>query len=238
MKAFILFDAEEKHRTASIHELIGKAPFPVVPVEAVFPSKVRVPLQERLLALARSRTHYPMVAGELGCLLGHRKIWRSILAERSDPSQHFLVLESDSCLLDMDLLASCFEEWTKGSDLFFWGAFDGRTKLFASGARQVTPTHKIGEPLINSLYCTYGYSLTPLTARLLLRRTASITYPVDHFKRYLRAGELDIRSVVPQLISGVNTGGSQTRPWLRTNLYSFLFDRVVDIKNELLTRIG
>ncbi|MFM7645869.1 MAG: glycosyltransferase family 25 protein, partial [Sphingomonadales bacterium] len=217
-------------------QLAGKAPFPLVAVDAVFPAITRIPFLAKLLRLAKQRTGYPMQAAELGCLLGHRKIWRMILAENSGAGKHYLVLESDSQIQDMNWLTRNFDALTTGSDLFFWGAFDGRIKLFSSSATKVDDTHRVGEPLINSLYCTYGYSLTSQTAALLLRKTAHLTYPVDHFKRFFSRGEISILGILPQAICSTNAGGSQTRPGLQSNLFDLLFDRLIDLKNDLLTR--
>ena len=236
MKAYLLFNAAESHRFSHLDRLIKSAPFPIETIDAIFPALTPVPFQQRLLELAFRRTGYPMVAAELGCLLGHRKIWRAIVASKGDPQAHHLILESDSQIHDVDWLARHFDSLTKGTDLFFWGAFDGRMKLFSSLSQRIDGSYRVGEPLINSLYCTYGYSITPKTAALLLRKTAQISYPVDHFKRYFLPGEICIRGILPQLISGINSGGSQTRPSFKATFYSNIFDRLIDIKNDLLTR--
>jgi GR25 family glycosyltransferase involved in LPS biosynthesis len=237
MKAFILFNNAETHRAQQIETLINKCPFPVIAVDAVFPSIIHVPFQRRLLQLAQQRTGYPMTAAELGCLLGHRKIWSAIVAENEGSNHHYLVLESDSQIQDMSWLEKNFDALTAGSDLFFWGAFDGRMKLFSSSTTPIDDLYRVGEPLINSLYCTYGYSLTARAAALLLRKTSRISYPVDHFKRYFSAREIRIRGILPQVISSNNAGGSQTRPGLRRNISSLLFDRLIDLKNEFITRL-
>ncbi|MFM7646096.1 MAG: hypothetical protein ACKO41_05205, partial [Sphingomonadales bacterium] len=62
MKAFILFNKAETHRALQIEQLAGKAPFPLVAVDAVFPAITRIPFLAKLLRLAKQRTGYPMQA--------------------------------------------------------------------------------------------------------------------------------------------------------------------------------
>lgn len=236
MKAFILHSHLEQKRAEQIAQLKSTAPFPIQSVGAIFPSQTRIPFLGKLLTLAHQRTGYPMVSTELACLMGHRKIWKLIVAGPSEPGEHFLVLESDSSIVNPFLLRDLFTGVTTGFDLFFWGAFDGRAKLFSSTQKKIVGDYRVGTPLINSLYCTYGYSLTKDMASLFLEKTNKVTYPVDHFKRYFSTDEIKIGAVLPELIKSTNTGGSQTRPSLSHSLYSYCFDRLVDVKNEFLTR--
>jgi GR25 family glycosyltransferase involved in LPS biosynthesis len=237
MKAFILHSPLEQKRAEQIALTKSTATFPIQSVDAIFPSYTRIPFLEKLLATAHQRTGYPMVATELACLLGHRKIWKMIVAEPSEPRQHYLILESDSSIVNPSLLNDVFAELTNNYDLFFWGAFDGRAKLFFSTQKKIVGEYRVGTPLINSLYCTYGYSLTKDMASLFLEKTNKITYPVDHFKRYFSTDEIKIGAVLPELVKSTNAGGSQTRPGLSHTLFSYCFDRLVDVKNELLTRL-
>jgi GR25 family glycosyltransferase involved in LPS biosynthesis len=236
MRAFILHSPLELHRADQIAHLKGSVPFPIQSVDAIFPSQVRIPFLKKLLALAYERTGYPMVATELACLLGHRKIWKIIAATQAQPRQHFLILESDSRFTDPTLLVTKFTEITKEYDLFFWGAFDGRAKLYSSTRKKINKPYEVGTPLINSLYCGYGYSLTKETASIFLEKTKKISYPLDHYKRYFSCNEIKIGAVLPELIKSTNNGGSQTRPTFKYSLYNYCFDRVIDFKNELLTR--
>jgi GR25 family glycosyltransferase involved in LPS biosynthesis len=177
-----------------------------------------------------------LAAAELGCLLGHRKIWRLILSEPGNSNQHYLIVESDSIMADANFFTSNFNRLTKDTDIFFWGAFDGRMKLFSSTVSLVSEKYRVGTPLINSLYCTYGYSLNKKMASWMLNQTARITYPCDHFKRYFQLNEVRIGGVLPEVIRSNNSGGSQTRPGFGNKLYWYFFDKLVDLKNELITR--
>jgi hypothetical protein len=84
----------------------------------------------------------------------------------------------------------------------------------------------------------YGYSLNKKMASWMLKRTARMTYPGDHFKRHFRPEDVSIGGILPEVISGNNKGGSQTRPGFGNKIYWYFFDRLVDFKNELITRFN
>jgi hypothetical protein len=125
-------------------------------------------------------------------------------------------------------------------DLFFWGAFEGRVKLFRSSRKNIqtyeatNSSYAYGTPLINSLYCAYGYSLNKKAAAYLLSITNKFQYPVDFWKKNLAQSNLNVGAITPELIS-IHTGvlsniqvtkGNHIKKWL---LY-FL----VEIKNRII----
>ena len=58
-------------------------------VEAIFPTFQKVPFMEQLVAVSNSRTGKALNQGEIGCLLGHRKIWYLIAKHTTTPISIF-----------------------------------------------------------------------------------------------------------------------------------------------------
>ena len=237
MKGFIITAPHEQLRLAHVQALINLVPFPVERVLAVYPSMQRIPFQDRLLAIAYQRTGYQMTAAELACLLSHRKVWRKILNEAGDTSTHYLILESDAVLLDPDYFKKQFNQLTKDTDLFLWGGYEGRIKLFKSTMLPHAVPYQIGEPFLKSMYCAYGYSLNKGTARLFLKKTGKISYPVDHYKRYFYRGEIKIRSVHPEIITANKLDSNIPQAKTRGILFK-LFLQLIEWRNQLITKWG
>jgi len=237
MKGFIITAPHEQLRLAHVQALINLVPFPTEKVLAVYPSTQRIPFQDCLLALAYQRTGYQMTAAELACLLSHRKVWRKILNEIGDVSTHYLILESDAVLLAPDYFKQHFNQLTNDIDLFLWGGYAGRIKLFQSTLLPHAAPYQIGEPFLKSMYCTYGYSLNKKTARLFLKKTSKISYPVDHYKRYFYRGEIKMRSVLPEIITANKLDLNIPQARKRGGLFK-LFLQVIEWRNQLITRWG
>lgn len=237
MKGFIITAPHEQLRLAHVQALINLVPFPTEKVLALYPSTQRIPFQDRLLALAYQRTGYQMTAAELACLLSHRKVWRKILNEVGDISTHYLILESDAVLLAPDYFKQQFNQLTKDVDLFLWGGYEGRIKLFQSTLLPHAAPYQIGEPFLKSMYCAYGYSLNKETARLFLKKTGKISYPVDHYKRYFYRGEIKIRSVLPEIITANKLDSNIPQAKARGILFK-LFLQLIEWRNQLITKWG
>lgn len=235
MKAFLVAAPHETHRLEQIQQIFKTLPFVVRTIDAIYPSRKRVPFQEKLLALSRQRTGKALLNGELGCLLSHRQVWRTILREQCDDQKHFLILESDSELIDTKVLSSHFTELTADKDIFFWGAWEGHMKFFLSSYQRCGKHHFTGEPFIRTAYCTYGYSLNKTAARLLLKRTNRINYPVDQFKRFFKQSELRLGGILPEVITG-NKGDSTIRG-PESKLLKRLFLIILDFKNNLICNL-
>jgi GR25 family glycosyltransferase involved in LPS biosynthesis len=237
MKGFVITAPHEQLRLAHVQALINLVPFPIEKVLAVYPAFQRIPFQSRLLNLAYQRTGYPMTAAELACLLSHRKVWRKILNEVGTNTTHYLIAESDAVLMDPDYFKKKFSQLTKDVDLFLWGGYEGRIKLFQSTLLPHVAPYKIGEPFLKSMYCTYGYSLNKGTARLFLKKTGKISYPVDHYKCYFFRGEIKIRSVLPEIITAYKLDSNIPQANKRGILFK-LFLQLIEWRNQLITKWG
>jgi GR25 family glycosyltransferase involved in LPS biosynthesis len=232
LKAFLITAAHEINRSKQVESLVASLPCVTERIEAIYPSRKRLPFQDALLAKSKERTGKSLLLGELGCLMSHRLVWRKIMLEAENDNQHYLILESDSHLVNPNLLAASFKELTANKDMFFWGAWEGHMKFFQSSKKKYSSSHVVGEPFIKTAYCTYGYSVNKIAAALLLQRTAKISYPVDQFKRFFGQKEIRLGGVYPEIITG-NHGGSTIRnkeSVLRKKLFLFL----LDLKNNLI----
>jgi GR25 family glycosyltransferase involved in LPS biosynthesis len=199
-RAFVLFAEHETERKAHV-EAMRSVLSGLELVEPVFPSRVHVPFLEALIEKSRARTGKALLPTEIGVILSHRKVWSKIARENTDA--HFLVLESDSRILEPEFLQS---ETAEKYDLFFWGAWNGYASL-----KKSTVQHGVGEPLIKSIYGAYGYSLNAKAARYMLQKTARIAYPVDMYKRFVDPAEISLGAIVPEVISTWRTSDSLIR---------------------------
>jgi GR25 family glycosyltransferase involved in LPS biosynthesis len=197
--AFVITADHEISREALLAALEEQLPG-VERVSAVYPSRIRVPFLERLKQTSLARTGYALRDGEIGVLLSNRKIWRRIVNSPGSDDQMYLILESDSILLDSDWLYQHYQPVVRDFDLFFWGAWSGHMQLHRSSTRKYAG-HVIGDAFIRSVYGAYGYCLNKKTAALLLKRTSKISYPVDQYKRFIKPGELRIGGIKPELIT-------------------------------------
>lgn len=237
MKTFILFSKYEQARAANVALLRSCLPHAEL-VDAVYASKQKIPFLQKAMDCARLRTGIPLLAGEIGCLLSHRNIWRKIMEGPGNASDHFLILESDSTINNL----AAFNTFLDASDasvspqiydLFFYGAWDGNMQLFRSTKKQLNPDYTIGEPFIKSIYCTYGYSLNKKAAALLLKRTGLFNYPVDQFKRFFLQHELKLGGIMPELVSTCGAD-SHIRKKPVFTLVNDVFLTLLTIKNKLI----
>ncbi len=215
-RAFVLFSEHEAERIPHLEAMRANLPTLEV-VEPVFPSRMHVPFLEAMIAKSRVRTGKALLPTEIGVILSHRKVWKKIASMNSQ--EHFLVLESDSRILQPELLQS---ETAEKYDLFFWGAWNGYVSLKKSSIR-----NGVGEPLIKSVYGAYGYSLNAKAAAYLLQKTARIAYPVDMYKKLIRPDELALGSIVPEVISTWRTSDSSIRKESRIHLLTIELIRII-----------
>jgi glycosyl transferase family 25 len=232
LKAFLITAAHEINRAKQVESLVASLPFVTERIEAIYPSRNRLPFQDALVATSKKRTGNSLLLGELGCLMSHRLVWKKIMQEAENDNQHYLILESDSHVENSDVLAASFDELTADKDMFFWGAWEGHMKFFQSSKKTFSSTYVIGEPFIKTAYCTYGYSLNKKAAALLLQRTKKISYPVDQFKRFFGQKEIRLGGVYPEIITG-NHGGSTIRN-KESVLRKKLFLLLLDLKNNFI----
>lgn len=215
-RAFVLFADHETERRAHVEAMRSAVPNLEV-MEPVFPSRVHVPFVESLIEKSRERAGKALLPTEIGVILSHRKLWSLIARESSN--EHFLVLESDSRILNSELLQS---ETAVKYDLFFWGAWNGYASL-----KRSSKENGIGEPLIKSVYGAYGYSLNAKAALYLLKKTAQIAYPVDMYKRFVDPSEISLGAIVPEVISTWRTSDSLIRRESRRHLLTAELIRMI-----------
>ncbi len=234
MKTFIISSASEIARAANVTALCNQLPEAEI-IDAIYPSKTRVPFLDRMIAVSKKRTGSALLPAEIGCLLSHRKIWQRIMKMSSNETEAFLILESDSFINDLQLLNSFFTNspYLDKYDLFFFGAWLGHMKLYKSTKKNIDNNYRIGEPFIKTVYCTYGYSINRKGASYLLKQTKHIAYPVDQFKYFVEPGNIRIGGIVPELISGGNMG-SYINQISAKNWQRKLFMHLLDIKNNFI----
>lgn len=233
MLIYLISSIYETERFQHIQQI--KQLFPnLVQIEAIYPSKIKVPFLNKIKTISAKRNHRALSNGEIGCLLSHRKAWQYFLNQNDD--NECLILESDSLIVDPILLIQHFNKVHSKFDLFFWGAFDGRMQLLKSSKERINSIYSLGNPLVNSLYCTYGYSINKVAAKCLLQQTRLFDYPIDYWKRRLKGGELTIGGVHPNLISTVGTFNSNIRTGSK-KISTIVFDWVVDVKNVLISNL-
>ena len=75
MKAFLICADHEQNR--NLEAIEASYPFAVQRVEAIYPSRQKVPFVDRLISVSKERTGKALMPGELGCLMSHRKVWRA-----------------------------------------------------------------------------------------------------------------------------------------------------------------
>lgn len=232
IRGYIIGSVREYDRMKHIDELKKQLPL-LYFEEAVYPSHSKVPFMTRLLDLSFERTGYRLKEGELGCLLSHRRVWHKICKTEADQDELFLVLESDSCIQNLEVMEEVYHKMAAQFDLFFWGAWEGHMKLFRSTRQPITGAYTIGVPFIKTVYCTYGYALNKKAAAYLLRQTRKISHPVDQFKFIIPDHRLRIGGVMPELIS---TNGKE-KSYIRTHrnkLREALLFFLLDIRNGIV----
>lgn len=232
IQGYIIAAVHETDRTENVKQLLDSLPSLNL-VEAIYPSKRKIPFKEHLLKQSLLRTGTALSNGELGCLLSHRKIWQKIVNETKDANQMYLVIESDSQFCNLQLIQQQFTVIANNYDLFFWGAWEGHMKLFKSSIQKIADGYLIGQPFIKTVYCTYGYSINKCAAQLLLKRTGKINYPVDQFKHFINQHELRIGGVCPELISTLKQKKSYIQPNKNKFKVSF-FLFLLDIRNSII----
>lgn len=211
ISTFILYSKHEPERAAQVAELIAQLPNTKI-IAPVFPKYEHVPFIEKLVNKSKERTGKALLRNEIGVILSHRKAWREIVNQKSNPTKHYLILESDSKIYNLTSINAIYPTIDKRFDLFFWGAWNGHVSLKRSTTSKLSNGHYIGEPLIKSVYGAYGYSLNQSAAKHLLKQTGQIKYPVDLYKHYVNPAAITIGAVKRELIGTWLTTQSTIRP--------------------------
>lgn len=171
-------------------------------VEAIFPKFQHVPFIDKMIQLSKIRFGKELLSNEIGVVMSHRKAWQKIVADNDiNSNQHYLILESDSKIINLEVLQEQIDKIKMNYDLFFWGAWTGHASIKKSTKIRINDKYSIGEPLINSIYGAYGYSLNPQTAKYLLSKTNKIKCQIDIFKEYINPHRVRIGTIVPEIIT-------------------------------------
>ena len=223
IKTYILHSAFEKDRIARVNVLRENFKYFSIS-ESIYPTNTHIPFLKSIIKKSKERTGKALMATEVACLLGHRRILRQIVKVATNNEEHFLVLESDSKILDFSLLEAYFEPISKQYDLFFWGAWEGNAKIKRSKSIIIQADHnkyRIGEPLLNTIYCAYGYSINKPTAEYLLKKTSKISTPYDIFKQFIDPEKIKLGTITHEIITTTDKDnkGSYIR---KTNFIRYL----------------
>jgi GR25 family glycosyltransferase involved in LPS biosynthesis len=234
ISAFIIYGQNEHARQAQVNLMQEVLPKSVL-VDPVFPSIQKVPFINDLIQNALNRSGYQLMPSEVGVFMSHRSIWKKIVEQNNDPGKHFLVLESDSKINDIQLIEQTMIKVETGYDLFFWGAWNNHVSIKKSTAVSIDKKFKIGVPLIRSVYGAYGYSLNIKAAKHLLAQSSKINYPVDLYKYYVDQAAIKIGAIQPELISTWQTTDSTIRKEAGIDrLKRIIIIKIFSLRNQIL----
>ena len=234
ISAFIIYGQNEHARQAQVNLMQEVLPNSVL-VDPIFPARQKVPFINDLIQNALKRSGYRLLPSEVRVFMSHRSIWKKIVQQNNDPSQHFLVLESDSKINDMRQIEQTMQKVQTGYDLFFWGAWNNHVSIKKSTAESIDNNFKIGVPLIRSVYGAYGYSLNIKAAKHLLEQSSKINYPVDLYKHYVNQAAIKIGAIQPELISTWQTTDSTIRKEANIDrLKRIIIIKIFSLRNQIL----
>ena len=232
INTYILYSPLEKDRTTRVEAM--RQQFKQFTIsESIYPSNTHIPFLKAIIEKSKERTGKALMATEVACLLGHRRILRQIVKAATNNEEHFLVLESDSKILNFELLKNHFEPISKQYDFFFWGAWEGNAKIKRSKAQVLDGKYTIGEPLLHTIYCAYGYSINKPTAQYLLKQTNKISTPFDIFKQFIDPSKIRIGTITKEVITTWNEGSYIRKNKFKDHLKRAMLLFVLNIRNSI-----
>lgn len=226
VKGFIIHSVHEPARAVHVESILNQFSH-IKRIEAIYPSKQKVPFLTEIIKCSINRTGKALTHGEIGVLLTNRWIWQQIVLNATDEQEHFLILESDSLIKEPSLLAKDFKGLTNDYDLFYFGGWLGHIQLFRSTQKKWANHFLVGEPYIKTLCSGYGYALNKRAAALMLARTKKVGYAFDEVRRYLQQDELKLGAVVPEWITqkpGESMIGKRPSIWVSDVIWRTLLD--------------
>jgi GR25 family glycosyltransferase involved in LPS biosynthesis len=235
INTYILYSPLEKDRTARVEAMCQLFKQFTIS-ESIYPSNTHIPFLKEIIEKSKERTGKALMATEVACLLGHRRILKQIVKSATNNDEHFLVLESDSNILDFSLLETYFEPISKQFDIFFWGAWEGNAKIKRSKTQILDSNYTIGEPLLQTIYCAYGYSINKPTAQYLLKQTSKISTPFDIFKQFIDPQKIRVGTITKEVIttSDIGNQGSYIRKTkTKDNFKRAIYLLILNIKNSI-----
>ena len=232
INTYILYSPLEKDRTARVEAMLQQFKQFTIS-ESIYPSNTHIPFLKAIIEKSKERTGKALMATEVACLLGHRRILRQIVKAATNNEEHFLVLESDSKILNFELLKDHFEPISKQYDFFFWGAWEGNAIIKRSKAQVLDSKYTIGEPLLHTIYCAYGYSINKPTAQYLLKQTNKISTPFDIFKQFIDPTKIRLGTITKEIITTWDEGSyiRNDKFFKRSKKAVFIF--FLNIKNTI-----
>ena len=232
INTYILYSPLEKDRTTRVEAM--RQQFKQFTIsESIYPSNTHIPFLKAIIEKSKERTGKALMATEVACLLGHRRILRQIVKAATNNEEHFLVLESDSKILNFELLKNHFEPISKQYDFFFWGAWEGNAKVKRSKGQVIEGKYTIGEPLLHTIYCTYGYSLNKPTAQYLLKQSRIISTPFDIFKQFIDPSKIRLGTITKEIITTWNEGSYIRKNKFKDHLKRAMLLFVLNIRNSI-----
>ena len=232
IRAFMIVSEHEQFRKANV--ILMSEQFPdLIKQEAVYPKYQKIPFLDKIIQKSRERAGRALNEGEIGVLFSNRCIWQRICKLAKNDNEHFLIMESDSAVNNLELLKEKAQSIAEGYDLFFFGGWLGNIILKRSTIKELDEQYTFGEPYIKSICSGYGYSLNRKAARYLLKCTAKVKYPVDEFKKYIKPGVLKIGAVLPELISVLPTPSTIKHTTKNSFLHSIKM-QLVFFRNRLV----
>jgi GR25 family glycosyltransferase involved in LPS biosynthesis len=232
INTYILYSPLEKDRTTRVEAM--RQQFKQFTIsESIYPSNTHIPFLKAIIEKSKERTGKALMATEVACLLGHRRILRQIVKAATNNEEHFLVLESDSKILNFELLKNHFEPISKQYDFFFWGAWEGNAKVKRSKGQLIEGKYTIGEPLLHTIYCAYGYSINKPTAQYLLKQTNKISTPFDIFKQFIDPNKIRIGTITKEVITTWNEGSYIRKNKFKDHLKRAMLLFVLNIRNSI-----
>ena len=232
INTYILYSPLEKDRTTRVEAM--RQQFKQFTIsESIYPCNTHIPFLKAIIEKSKERTGKALMATEVACLLGHRRILSQIVKAATNNEEHFLVLESDSKILNFELLKNHFEPISKQYDFFFWGAWEGNAKIKRSKAQVLDGKYTIGEPLLHTIYCAYGYSINKPTAQYLLKQTNKISTPFDIFKQFIDPNKIRIGTITKEVITTWNEGSYIRKNKFKDHLKRAMLLFVLNIRNSI-----
>jgi GR25 family glycosyltransferase involved in LPS biosynthesis len=232
INTYILYSPLEKDRTARVEAM--RQQFKQFTIsESIYPSNTHIPFLKAIIEKSKEQTGQALMATEVACLLGHRRILRQIVKAATNNEEHFLVLESDSKILNFTLLKTYFEPISKHYDLFFWGSWEGNTKIKRSKKQPIEGKYIIGEPLLHTIYCAYGYSINKPTAQYLLKQTSKVSTPFDIFKQFVEPNKIRLGAITKEVITTWNEGSYIRKNKFKDHLKRAMLLFILNIRNSI-----
>ncbi len=231
--SYIIYSSREIKRKEQVKKIQEIFPSSTI-IDPIFPEYQKVPFLKKIIQKSKDYTGKALLTNEVGVFLSHRKVWQAI-SKSINKKQHYLVLESDSKIVNAKIIKNNYSKVEQEYDLFFWGAWNNHVSIKKSSRKPISDNYIIGEPLIKSLYGAYGYSLNAETAQYLLSITKKIYFPVDLYKQYIDETKIKIGAIKSEVIGTWQTTDSNVRKENQFDKFKrILIIKIFHTRNQIL----